>query len=231
MGPRFANGVSAGGSPVAQRAGGAGHEGDAGVAQRTHRLSRRRRACHEPGGGSAPTPRWRTPPAWRRIWRRLAARAQALATMVQICKRGARRRYAFHAWRPNGCSKTVTPATQRHDRHSIISTTSSQAFYRTPGPIASGAAYPAPASPPTPAAAAGRGATPDNAPSGHRTAARRMQRNAHLRACALTANANGAPVNSASERRAPASFPAFRCSAPAAARPSPAAPLRPAAAD
>lgn len=36
--------------PVAQRAGGAGHEGDAGVAQRTHRLSRRRRACHEPGG-------------------------------------------------------------------------------------------------------------------------------------------------------------------------------------
>ena len=60
--------------------------------------------------------------------------AQALRTMVQICKRGARRRYAFHAWRPNGCSKTVTPATQRHDRHSIISTTSSQAFYRTPGP-------------------------------------------------------------------------------------------------
>lgn len=31
--------------------------------------------------------------------------AQARRTMVQICKRGARRRYAFHAWRPNGYSK------------------------------------------------------------------------------------------------------------------------------
>ncbi|GEM_PF-5069406 len=49
MGARLANGVSAGGSPVAQGADGAGYGGDAGMVQRTHRLSRRRRARHEPG--------------------------------------------------------------------------------------------------------------------------------------------------------------------------------------
>ena len=106
--------------------------------------------------------------------------AQALRTMVQICKRGARRRYAFHAWRPNGCNKTVTPATQRHDRHSIISTTSSQAFYRTPGPIKPAARHIQRQHRhrllPQPQAVARR-------PITHRlanAAARRMQRNAHL---------------------------------------------------
>ena len=82
--------------------------------------------------------------------------------------------------RPNGCSKTVTPATQRHDRHSIISTTSSRAFYRTPGPIKPAAQHIQRQHRhrllPQPQAVARR-------PITHRlanAAARRMQRNAHL---------------------------------------------------
>ncbi len=66
-----------------------------------------------------------------------AGRQRRAGTQGLWCRsaNAGRRRYAFHARRPNGCSKTVTPATQRHDRHSIISTTSSRAFYQRPLPI------------------------------------------------------------------------------------------------